>query len=160
MTASPSTSMTAPDSRTPDLAAILSERLYELAATAREALSEIDADRHELVGDQPDAGGAQLVGTVNGKVEALAADCERQAAILERFATSQGGRAPARTAGPAARPGGEGGAVSEGTRLIATQMSVAGSSPAEIEHRLREEFRVSNADQVVRELFGSNGIRR
>lgn len=44
--------------------------------------------------------------------------------------------------------------VSEGVRLLATQMSVAGSSVAEIARRLRDEFGVENSDLLVRELFG------
>ena len=48
-------------------------------------------------------------------------------------------------------------APSEGIRLLATQMAVAGESVADIEQRLRTDFGVTNADQVVRELFGPSG---
>lgn len=43
---------------------------------------------------------------------------------------------------------------SEGIRLLATQMAVAGESREDIEHRLRSDFGVADADLVVRELFG------
>lgn len=53
---------------------------------------------------------------------------------------------------------GSGGApVSEGVRLLATQMSVAGSSVEQIEARLREDFGVEDAHAVVAELFGYPG---
>jgi hypothetical protein len=44
--------------------------------------------------------------------------------------------------------------ISEGVRLLATQMSVAGSSVTEIARRLHDEFGVENSDLLVRELFG------
>lgn len=51
---------------------------------------------------------------------------------------------------------GESAGPSEGIRLLATQMAVAGESIPDIENRLRTDFGVANADQVVRELFGPN----
>jgi len=47
-----------------------------------------------------------------------------------------------------------GGSTSEGVRLIATQMAIAGSSRAEIEHRLRVQFGVLDADRALDEIFG------
>ncbi|MFN8113689.1 MAG: hypothetical protein U0R51_10890 [Solirubrobacterales bacterium] len=44
--------------------------------------------------------------------------------------------------------------ISEGVRLLATQMSVAGSSVGEIAQRLRDEFGVKDSEEQVRELFG------
>ena len=46
---------------------------------------------------------------------------------------------------------------SEGIRLLATQMAVAGETVGDIERRLRTDFGVTNAAQVVRELFGPSG---
>ena len=46
------------------------------------------------------------------------------------------------------------GPPSEGIRLLATQMAVAGETVGDIERRLRTDFGVTNASQVVRELFG------
>lgn len=45
-------------------------------------------------------------------------------------------------------------ARSEGIRLLATQMAVAGSSHAEIEQRLRSEFGVEDADAILAEVLG------
>jgi hypothetical protein len=52
---------------------------------------------------------------------------------------------------PAELPAG----TSEGVRLIATQMAIAGSSRAEIERRLRIQFGVRDADQALDEIFGT-----
>lgn len=45
--------------------------------------------------------------------------------------------------------------VSEGVRLLATQMSVAGASSEDIARRLHNDFGVENADQLIAQLFGS-----
>jgi hypothetical protein len=47
------------------------------------------------------------------------------------------------------------GGTSEGVRLIATQMAIAGSSRAEIEHRLRIQFGVVDAEQALDDIFGN-----
>ena len=47
------------------------------------------------------------------------------------------------------------GATSEGVRLIATQMAIAGSSRVEIERRLRIQFGVRDADLALEEIFGT-----
>jgi hypothetical protein len=47
------------------------------------------------------------------------------------------------------------GGTSEGVRLIATQMAIAGSSRAEIEHRLRIQFGVDDAEQALDDIFGN-----
>ena len=51
------------------------------------------------------------------------------------------------------------GATSEGVRLIATQMAIAGSSRAEIERRLRIQFGVRDADLALEEIFGGSEVR-
>jgi hypothetical protein len=66
--------------------------------------------------------------------------------------------APPPTPAPAVEPVGERRAQpyppSEGIRLLATQMAVAGSTQAEIEERLRIEFGVVDADAILYEVFG------
>lgn len=47
------------------------------------------------------------------------------------------------------------GGTSEGVRLIATQMAIAGSSRSEIEHRLRIQFGVVDAEQALDDIFGN-----
>jgi hypothetical protein len=45
--------------------------------------------------------------------------------------------------------------ISEGIRLLATQMSVAGASNREIARKLHDDFGVQNADALIAQLFGS-----
>jgi hypothetical protein len=52
-------------------------------------------------------------------------------------------------------PSSASGGTSEGVRLIATQMAIAGSSRAEIEHRLRIQFGVVDAGQALDDIFGN-----
>jgi hypothetical protein len=47
------------------------------------------------------------------------------------------------------------GGTSEGVRLIATQMAIAGSTRSQIERRLRIQFGVADADQALDEIFGT-----
>jgi hypothetical protein len=51
-------------------------------------------------------------------------------------------------------------AASEGVRLIATQMAIAGSNRTEIERRLRSQFGVSDADLALDDIFGRQGENR
>jgi hypothetical protein len=44
--------------------------------------------------------------------------------------------------------------ISEGIRLLATQMSVAGASNREIARKLHDDFGVENADALIAQLFG------
>jgi hypothetical protein len=53
-------------------------------------------------------------------------------------------------------PSSASGGTSEGVRLIATQMAIAGSSRAEIEHRLRIQFGVVDAGQALDDIFGNS----
>jgi hypothetical protein len=48
------------------------------------------------------------------------------------------------------------GGTSEGVRLIATQMAIAGSSRAEIERRLRIQFGVVDAEKALDDIFGNS----
>jgi hypothetical protein len=56
---------------------------------------------------------------------------------------------------PSPIPESASGGTSEGVRLIATQMAIAGSSRAEIEHRLRIQFGVLDAGQALDDIFGN-----
>ncbi len=44
--------------------------------------------------------------------------------------------------------------ISEGVRLLATQMSVAGASSGDIARRLHDDFGVEDADRLIAHLFG------
>lgn len=59
---------------------------------------------------------------------------------------------PEPPAAEAPRSGGKAPAVSEGARLLATQMAVAGSTRDEIAWRLREEFGIEDASAILDEI--------
>ena len=63
--------------------------------------------------------------------------------------------APEGESGPAEPASDEPVQVSEGVRLLATQMSVAGASSADIAKRLHNDFGVQDADRLIAQLFGS-----
>ncbi len=62
-------------------------------------------------------------------------------------------------AGPMPPPPGRGGGTppSDGARLLATQMAVAGSSRAEIESRLQNEFGIWDAGPMLDAILGREG---
>jgi hypothetical protein len=165
------------DNHAATLAAALSSRVGVLADAARDTMTEIERDRSALelrYGSSVMAD--ELIGAVRGRLDGVAADCRDLAAILDRFKSLAGpaevseapaafpappaplptapigGPLPPVPAGPAQE--GHGPHLSDGVRLLATQMSVAGASPDEIALRLREDFGVPDADRLVRELFG------
>ena len=47
--------------------------------------------------------------------------------------------------------------VSEGVKLLVTQMAVGGSPRREIERRLEDEFGIADPARVLAELFGPQG---
>jgi hypothetical protein len=53
---------------------------------------------------------------------------------------------------PATKKGSGTGGVSEGLRLLATQMSVAGATHEEIAGRLREEFGVTDPESILKRV--------
>ncbi len=55
---------------------------------------------------------------------------------------------------PAAQPGATGTTPSDGARLLAAQMAVAGSSREEIETRLRDEFGIDDAGPILDGILG------
>jgi hypothetical protein len=68
------------------------------------------------------------------------------------FGQPQPGQGP-----PAGAPGGQGsgtGAFSDGARLLATQMAVAGSSRDEIRDRLRNDFGIEDASPILDGILG------
>ena len=165
------------DNHAATLAAALSSRVGVLADAARDTMTAIERDRSALEGRYGSSVMAdELIGAVRGRLDGVAADCKDLAAILDRFKSLAGPTAvteppvafptphePLPTApigGPLPPvPGGPGQDLggphlSDGVRLLATQMSVAGASPDEIALRLREDFGVPEADRLVRELFG------
>jgi hypothetical protein len=165
------------DNHAATLAAALSSRVGVLSDAARDTMIAIERDRSALEGRYGSSVMAdELIDAVRGRLDGVAADCRDLAAILDRFRSLAGPTAvsepltafptppeplptapiggplppvPAGTGRPAGEPH-----LSDGVRLLATQMSVAGASPDEIAMRLREDFGVPEADRLVRELFG------
>lgn len=156
------------------LARALDARIGALSAAADEAVRGIEDDRRRISGDaEGQASSDELISVVVERVEAIAADCSRLSGILHGF-ESLAGEAPApetnappahpQSRSPAPPPGysptpieavpSGGIRVSEGIRLLATQMSIAGASNGEIARRLHDAFGVENADVLVVELFG------
>ena len=165
------------DNHAATLAAALSSRVGVLADAARDTMTAIERDRSALEGRYGTSVMAdELIDAVRGRLDGVSADCRDLAAILDRFKSLAGptevteppvafptppeplptapigGPLPPVPAGPAQEAHGP--HLSDGVRLLATQMSVAGASPDEIALRLREDFGVPDADRLVRELFG------
>jgi hypothetical protein len=128
---------------------------------------------------------AELADSLVARAEAIRDDCERLAALLDRAREVVGGdpshgedssEMAADVAasvlsgdggdvsidsvwqGPIASLGGDVG-IAEGVRLIATQMAIAGSTRAEIESRLREQFGIEEARPVLDEIFGQSAAK-
>lgn len=164
------------ESRAARLAASLTARVGPLADLAAEVVSGIERDRVALESGRDAADSAdELIDAVIERVEEVEADCRRLVEILSRFHSLSGG-APA-PAIPAEEPAANGEAlealpaapsdgpleagaeVSEGVRLLATQMSVAGASHEEIAQRLTDDFGVEDAERLVAQLFGRSRAR-
>ena len=165
------------DNHVATLAAALSSRVGVLSDVARDTLIAIERDREALEGRYGSSVMAdELVGAVRGRLADVSSDCAEVTAILDRF---QALAAPAPVSEPPAAftppplaaptaptqvphppiPDDDAAVAdevppSERARLLAAQMSVAGSSRAEIAARLRDDFGAREADRVVRELFG------
>lgn len=164
------------DNHAATLAAALSARIGALADAARDTMIAIERDRSALEGRYGSSVMAdELISAVRGRIESVAGDCNDLAVILDRFKSLAGPTEVTEVAdGPSipmappprpitglppvpAGPGPEqlsGPQISDGVRLLATQMSVAGANPDEIALRLREDFGVADADALVDELFG------
>lgn len=162
------------DNHAATLAAALSARIGVLADAARDTMIAIERDRSALEGRYGSSVMAdELISAVRGRIEGVAGDCNDLAVILDRFKSLAG---PSEVTGdigggavpPTPRPitglpavptgpelaGDSGRVISDGVRLLATQMSVAGANPDEIAVRLREDFGVADAGALVDDLFG------
>lgn len=168
------------DNHAATLAAALSARIGVLADAARDTMITIERDRSALEGRYGSSVMAdELISAVRGRIEGVAGDCNDLAVILDRFKSLAGpteisevpGGGPTIPVPPPPRPitglpavptgpelaGDSGRVISDGVRLLATQMSVAGANPDEIALRLREDFGVADADALVDDLFGIPG---
>ncbi len=160
-----------------DALASMAEQIRELDAAAAQAsirIAEAAEQLREGVIATRSPTRAELLAGVGGaladRTEAIREDCGRLTALIDRTAklvaerdAGNGGPAspsadhPTETVGRAdeehgpAPPHG----VSEGLRLIANQMANSGATRTEIEHRLRTQFGVRDAEQALDDIFGN-----
>lgn len=118
---------------------------------------------------------AELADTLVARADAIRAECDQLAALLERARTAiapVAAEASSESAamtepeavprrlegtaweGPVANGSMDSPPASEGVRLIATQMAIAGSTKAEIKARLRDQFGLEDVQPVLDEIFG------
>jgi hypothetical protein len=150
----------------------MAEQIRALDEAARRASRHIEERAQSLRGEGRRRGSgddallADLAETLVARADGIRADCERLTVLLDRArhlvaetvpaapempSGSAGGSA---WAGPAPAAPATGGRASEGVRLVATEMAIAGSTRAEIEGRLRAEFGVQDPEPVLAEIFG------
>lgn len=166
--------------RDPTLAGLLAlaqERVAEIEAVARRSHEDLERMAtemgvEELLTASPGARerlGAEVVGSVTERIAGLYEEAAALVAVLERSTTllSPEDEEPAAQREwevqaestlppePAERVQQRETPVSEGVRLLATQMAVAGSSRSEIEDRLRSELNVRDPEALVDEVLGS-----
>ncbi len=164
------------DAHAAALAAALLTRARRLAEEARDCAAGLERDGAEFAElHAPSPLAEQLSGAVRDRLGGIVGNTRDLSDTLERFGALAGPPEPPDEDGPpaaeaephpiplAAPPEDEPRAqeppeagdtrVSEGVKLLATQMSVAGSSREEIAVRLREDFGIDDADAIVAELF-------
>ena len=89
-------------------------------------------------------------------LEETKSDIQQQLSPAPAAATRQGRLlASAEQPGPEEEQAAEENGLSAGARLLATQMSVAGSNREEIENRLRNEFHVEEPESMLDEILGA-----
>lgn len=154
------------EARSAELLSAASERIRAIGEAAAHASSEIAVDALRYA----DAGGgsaereqlvSELARTLVERADAIRKQSEQLTALLDRAA---GALAEDGETAPPAPPVSESSGrvqperrISEGVRLLTTQMAVAGSSRTEIAERLRREFGVSDAHEVVARVLGEGG---
>jgi len=161
-----------------DLLGLARERVAEIEVTARRSHEDLDRMADEMGAEAPAAGSppareqlaGELVASVTERIAGLHEEAAALVSLLERSTAllspwDERPHVPAAldeedevilAHGPAepeedARET----PLSEGVRLLATQMAVAGSSRSEIEDRLRTELNVRDPETLVDEVLGS-----
>jgi len=135
--------------------------------TADAIESRIGEPRNELGASRHDILAAELATVLVERVKGLREEAHRLRGVLERGASALGGGAevapsgtdpvepdevhPADAAGPEALE-----EASQGLLLLVTQMAVAGSDREEIAARLRDDFGVSDTDEVLSRALGES----
>ena len=142
------------------------ERISEIVSASERALEVLQAETQAHLPNPATASNrdrlvGELIRTLVERTELLRSEAEGLAWSLERAGRQlaahdvpkQAATPQPSTNGPAkSRP-------SEGVRLLATQMAVAGSSPEEIAERLRSEFGIENAPALVAQMLDPSATR-
>ena len=134
------------------LASALVDRTGEIRADC-ERLSALMERTAKLVADR-DAAAEPAPGAEVDPIEPAPAD-EPAAMSRPERRPSDPSIKPRWLTGAGEQPGVPTTSTSEGVRLIATQMAIAGSTRGEIERRLRIQFGVNDAGQALDEIFGT-----
>jgi hypothetical protein len=159
----------------PDLLDLSAARIRALVDAAERAAADIGdrADAYDQEHDvdsnrmSPERRVTELARSLADRAEGLRRDAGELQEVLERASARLGGTPPSAElaagskgarfqprhgegAGPEAPEPGS----SDGLRLLAIQMAVAGSSRTEIEDRLRSEFGVTEPADVLTEVLG------
>lgn len=114
--------------------------IAESAALLAKRASEIRIESEELI-----ASLEETKADIQQQLSPAPAEASRQGRLLASAA-----QAESETVEAAEENG-----LSPGARLLATQMSVAGSSRDEIENRLRNEFHIDEPESVLDEILGA-----
>ena len=112
--------------------------IAESAALLAKRASEIRIESEELI----------------SSLEETKAEIQQQLNQAFSPASRQGRAKPPPAAEPESGEGAQENGLSPGARLLATQMSVAGSSREEIENRLRDEFHIEEPESMLDGLLG------
>jgi hypothetical protein len=138
-----------------------SRRFDEVVAAARSAAEDIGAEARTRL----DAGGAdtpsreqvaaELLETLAARAQGLRREAEEVARILARAAGQLGSSADGPINGGGDGTGGH--AASKGMRLLIAQMTAAGSGRKEIAERLRQDFGVDDAGEILDDVLGPAG---
>jgi hypothetical protein len=138
-----------------------SRRFDEVVAAARSAAEEIGAEaRTRLDAEGADTPSreqvaAELFETLAARAQGLRREAEEVARILTRAAGQLGSSADGPTNGGG--DGTPGRAASKGMRLLIAQMTAAGSGRKEIAERLRQDFGVDDAGEILDDVLGPAG---
>ena len=139
------TTSTSTDRAWDEFFTVATSEIESIAASSARARQRIERTLPDEQARTADPGYEMIAGIgeeLIRRTDAVDAECRRIFEILERVA---GQVAPNRGRGR--------GGVSEGVRLLATQMEMGGDSPQRIAERLEAEFGVSDGAAVVAEVF-------
>ena len=161
--------------RVSELAAALVSRAEDLSRDAQGLANVLErassrlapVDKPSETSDESDETPQKPVKPTQGPAPQIAASPELSQKVNDRFESrapaGEGKTAPfkrRRSSTPSDEKPGARQPSTDGLRLLATQMAVAGSTRAEIEARLVEEFGVKDADAILGSVTADGGLGR